>query len=96
MDVVDFAYQTVMQKLKDLGGKPTLRMCTGGKAGPIITDAGNLLIDVDFGEITNPEALNVTLLKIAGVVETGLFIGMADKCYFGEADGSVVTTERKR
>ena len=81
-----------MSKVARIGGKPTLRMCTGGKAGPIVTDNGNFVVDADFGTIANPAKLNTQLLEIPGLIETGLFVGMASKCYFGTSDGRVVTT----
>lgn len=53
------------------------------KAGPIITDNGNFIIDADFGEIGDPEGLAEKIKKLVGVVEVGLFINMADAAYFG-------------
>lgn len=49
------------------------------KAGPCITDNGNFIIDVDFGPITDPASLHSKLKLLTGVVETGLFIDMAEK-----------------
>ena len=46
------------------------------KAGPLITDNGNFILDVDFGVIKNPSELNQKILQIPGVVDTGLFINM--------------------
>jgi len=59
------------------------------KAGPVVTDNGNFIIDVDFGRITNPQELNLKLLQIPGVVDTGLFVNMATKAYIGREDGEV-------
>jgi len=92
LEVAPNAYRLVMNKVSALGGKPTLRMCTGGKAGPVVTDNGNFVVDADFGRILDPGALNAQLVLIAGIIETGLFVGMASKCYFGTNDGRVVTT----
>jgi ribose 5-phosphate isomerase A len=58
-----------------------------------VSDNGQFILDADFGEIQDPAALNQQLLNIPGIVETGLFIGMACKAYFGEEDGSVSTRE---
>ena len=57
------------------------------KAGPVVSDNGNMIIDVDFGIIENPAELNQILKMLPGVVETGLFIDMAVKAFFGQADG---------
>ena len=61
------------------------------KAGPIITDNNNFLLDADFGEIEidNVGKLHEQIKLLVGVVETGLFTNMANKAYFGEEDGSV-------
>jgi ribose 5-phosphate isomerase A len=94
LEVSELAYKLVMNQVLKLGGKPKLRMCTGGKAGPVITDNGNFIVDADFGEIQDPAKLNASLLNIPGVIETGLFIQMATKCYFGTKAGTVTTTSR--
>eukprot|EP01116_Phalansterium_solitarium_P011395 TRINITY_DN27055_c0_g1_i1.p2 TRINITY_DN27055_c0_g1~~TRINITY_DN27055_c0_g1_i1.p2 ORF type:complete len:244 (+),score=32.12 TRINITY_DN27055_c0_g1_i1:43-774(+) len=94
LEVLPISYVPVMKKLeRDLGGKPTLRLAVN-KAGPEMSDNGNFLVDVDFGPIPDAAALNVELLQIPGIVETGLFIGMAERAYFGQADGSVVLQTR--
>jgi ribose 5-phosphate isomerase A len=54
-----------------------------------LTDNGNYILDVDFGPITNAGVLNRRLKLIPGVIETGLFIGMADIVYLGKADGII-------
>ena len=76
------------RKLEALGGAPVLRKAIA-KAGPVVTDGGNFILDVDFGPIPDPAALNAAILPIVGVVETGLFCGMACKAYFGMEDGGV-------
>jgi len=76
-------YVSVMKKLEQMGGTPKLRMGTAEtKAGPIISDNGNFIIDVDFGLISNPKELNEKLKLIPGIVETGLFIDMGIKGFF--------------
>jgi len=73
-----------MNDLRKLGAQnPQLRMGGKAKAGPIITDNGNFIIDAHFGEITEPEELAQTIKQIVGVVEVGLFVNMADAVYFG-------------
>lgn len=57
-----------------------------GKAGPLTTDNGNSILDVDFGPVTDPLALNRSLLNMVGVVETGLFVDMAHAAYLGADD----------
>ena len=79
IEVVPFSYVPLMKKWTAMGGKPTLRMGGSSKAGPCVTDNGNFVVDVDFGEIHNPKELNDALTSMPGVVETGLFVSMAFK-----------------
>lgn len=95
IEVIPMAYSPIMKKLENLGGKPVLRMAKS-KSGPLITDNGNFIIDVDFGKITNPEELNTKLLSIPGIVDTGLFIDMTSKAYIGLEDGSVMYLVKKK
>jgi ribose 5-phosphate isomerase A len=85
VEVVPFALAPVKQKIMKLGGKPVIREVKG-KLGPVITDNGNAIIDSYFGEIMDPEELGVKLKMIAGVVDTGLFIGLSDIAYVGAGD----------
>jgi ribose 5-phosphate isomerase A len=75
-----------MRRLKELGGKPVLREGKG-KVGPVITDNGNVILDVDFGLIRRPAELASNLKAVSGVVESGLFVGMANVVYFGKKSG---------
>jgi len=95
IEVIPMAYFPIMKKLKRLGGKPKLRMAQS-KSGPLITDNGNFIIDVHFGEINNPSELNEKILNIPGIVDTGLFIQMACKAYIGTRDGKVLILDINR
>jgi ribose 5-phosphate isomerase A len=53
----------------------------------VITDNGNMVMDVVFGEIYDPTVLGIKLKMIPGVVETGLFIGLTDVVYLGSSSG---------
>lgn len=90
IEVVPMAYIPIKSKIESkFGGVAVLRMAVA-KAGPCVTDNGNFILDWKF---TNPdvnwEEVNRDLLMIPGVVETGLFVKMASKAYFGMSDGSV-------
>ncbi|MFB6173861.1 MAG: ribose-5-phosphate isomerase RpiA [Halobacteriales archaeon] len=69
-----------------LGGEATLRGAAE-KSGPVVTDNGNLLLDCDFGRIDDPAELAAELDALPGVVEHGLFVGLADAVYVGTGDG---------
>ncbi len=77
VEVIPMAVTPVMRAIAKLGGKPELRMGVK-KAGPVITDQGNMVIDVKFDSIDNPGELEKTLNNIPGVLENGLFVGVAD------------------
>lgn len=93
IEIVPNSYSKIIQELsKKLAAKNVdLRQGGKAKAGPIITDNNNFLLDADFGEIEieKVEKLHEQIKLLVGVVETGLFTNMADKAYFGEEDGSV-------
>jgi len=95
IEVVPLAYHPVIKKIESmLGGKAVLRMAKN-KAGPVVTDNGNFVIDWLFeGNNSGKWAgINTQITMIPGVVETGLFVNMASKAYFGTAEGTVVTRE---
>lgn len=92
IEVVPNSWVNVSRKLKQLGASTiTLRDGAGAKAGPIITDNNNFLLDADFGKISDPSSLHANIKSIVGVVETGLFTNMANKAYFGEENGTVTS-----
>ncbi|HDQ06482.1 MAG TPA: ribose-5-phosphate isomerase RpiA [Candidatus Bathyarchaeota archaeon] len=88
VEVLPFGLATATAAIKKLGGKPLLRE-SKGKVGAVVTDNGNYIVDVDFGPISDAGELNRRLKLIPGVIETGLFIGIADIVYLGKADGIV-------
>ncbi|GBD54111.1 ribose-5-phosphate isomerase RpiA [Microcystis aeruginosa NIES-298] len=95
VEVLPMAMTPVMRKLESLGGKPSLRMGVK-KAGPVVTDQGNLVIDVKFDSIDDPADLERTINNMPGVLENGLFVGVADLILVGEIiDGKPVVREIK-
>ena len=74
VEVIPFGWESQAAYLESLGAKPALRM--DGDA-PFETDQGNLILDADFGPIADPAGLDAILNARAGIVEHGLFIGMA-------------------
>ncbi|KAF9527253.1 ribose-5-phosphate isomerase [Crepidotus variabilis] len=92
IEVVPFAYAKVLQNLHHALGSPkaTLRMAVK-KAGPVVSDNGNFIIDAPFGRehMNDPYTIMARIKMLTGVVEVGLFCKMARAAYFGNADGSV-------
>ncbi len=86
VEVLPFALATTTASINKLGGKPICRESVE-KAGAVVTDNGNYIVDIDFGPINNAEELNQRLKLIPGVFETGLFIEMADIVFLGRPDG---------
>lgn len=83
VEVIPMAIAPVMRAIAKLGGKPELRMGVK-KAGPVITDQGNMVIDVKFDSIDNPAELEKALNNIPGVLENGIFVGVTDLVLVGE------------
>uniref|UniRef100_A0A1I7YSM3 ribose-5-phosphate isomerase n=2 Tax=Steinernema glaseri TaxID=37863 RepID=A0A1I7YSM3_9BILA len=93
IEVSQFAYAPVMRWIEQkLGGKCHLRNAVK-KCGPIVTDNGNYIVDWEFPKSDDPNrdwnTINDTLLRLPGVLETGLFLGVAQKVYFATAKGDV-------
>jgi ribose 5-phosphate isomerase A len=84
--VLPDARPVVAERVAGLGGEPELRNAER-KDGPVVTDDGNLVLDCDFGAIEHPEELATALSEVPGVVEHGLFVGLADAVYVGTSDG---------
>ena len=67
-----------------MNGSSSLRMATK-KAGPVVTDQGNLVLDVLFNDgIKNPKDVEKTINNIPGVLENGLFVDLTDKVLVGK------------
>jgi ribose 5-phosphate isomerase A len=85
VEVLAFLWRTTAERITSLGVSLVLR---GGEESPLITDNGNLIVDVTVPDgIKDPAALGIELKKITGVVEHGLFVGMADTVMVANGDG---------
>jgi ribose 5-phosphate isomerase A len=96
IEVVPIAYPKVRADLIALGAKEvTLRDGAKAKAGPVVTDNGNFILDTHFGPIDQHKVreLDIKIKLLVGVVETGLF-NTAAVAYFGETDGTASTMTR--
>jgi ribose 5-phosphate isomerase A len=91
VEVARFGWQATARSLTRLKGNPALRLRSGDD--PYITDGGNYILDCAFGPIPLPAALERELNDVVGVVEHGLFIGMASQVLIGTEDG-VKTLDR--
>ena len=91
VEVIKFAEAPVAKKIKALGADVQLRMGDHGK--PYLTDENNYILDCRFGEIRGPVALARELSDMPGVVEHGLFIGMASKVLVANG-GKIIELKR--
>jgi ribose 5-phosphate isomerase A len=85
VEVIQFAVSVESKYLESLGAKVVRRKKTDGS--DYITDENNFILDADFGEIKNPEELSALLNQRAGIVEHGLFIGLATKIICATSSG---------
>lgn len=93
VEVLPFSLGTVKRKIKSMGIEPVLRIAKE-KMGPVVTDNGNFLLDLEFNEpLQNPLEMSITLKMIPGVIETGLFVNMADHVHVGTETGAYVLNE---
>jgi ribose 5-phosphate isomerase A len=95
IEVVPFAWRSTERHLQNLfkrNGYADVRIdVRGGTEKPLITDSGHYLLDCHLQAIADPESLALNLNQIPGVVEHGLFIGIATDAAVGKADGTAET-----
>ena len=84
VEIVLFGWQTVLDRLTALGYAPRLRLVAGK---PYTTDGGNYIADCAIAEMPDPAALEARLSAVTGVVESGLFIGLASSIVVGRSTG---------
>ncbi|HKB54299.1 MAG TPA: ribose-5-phosphate isomerase RpiA [Ramlibacter sp.] len=89
LEVVPFGWNTQLSWLDHLGAEPVLRLAANGS--PFVTDSGHYLIDCHFKDgITEPMRVQREVRQHPGVVDCGLFLGLADVVVVGGVDGSRV------
>jgi len=90
VEVLPFLWRTTAERLAELCSGLKVR---GGEEQPYVTDNGNIILDLSFaGEIENASELASNLKAVTGVVEHGLFIGIAGECIVGAASGTRVVS----
>lgn len=89
IEVHPFARNIAAKQIQKYGGKPILRTIERGY--PFVTENGNIILDSDFGEITNPEELAEKIIQISGVIEVGIFTRKPDIIYKVKENGQFDT-----
>ena len=88
VEVLPNAWKQVQEVISEMNGNSTLRMAVK-KAGPVVTDQGNLILDVLFNDgIQNPKEVEMSINNIPGVLENGLFINLTDKVLVGRIENN--------
>ncbi len=88
VEVAAPAVSTATRALQEMGGTVSLRQAVR-KAGPVVTDLGNLLLDVSFAGPFDPGAMEDALKRIPGVLEDGLFTRKTPELLVGFVDGHI-------
>ena len=89
VEVLPSAWKQVKDIISEMSGVSSLRMATK-KAGPIVTDQGNLILDVLFDDgIKNPKDLESLINNIPGVLENGLFVNLTDEVLVGKIENNM-------
>jgi ribose 5-phosphate isomerase A len=91
VEVIGFAEPLVAKKISDLGAKVVRRLDSSGKS--YVTDEGHHILDCHFGQIADPATLSRQLSEMPGIVEHGLFVGMASVVLMAKS-GDVVEFQR--
>ena len=94
VEVLPGSWRQVQGRLAELGGIADLRMAQR-KAGPVVTDQGNLVLDVSMaGGIGDPEDLECRINNLPGVLENGLFVNLTDEVLVGQISDGVAGVRR--
>ena len=84
VEIIPFARAVIERNIQAMGAATKLRMKPDGK--PFVTDEGHHILDCSFGKIADPPALGLALDEMPGVVEHGLFIGLATVALVGRGE----------
>ena len=89
IEVLPNAWKQIQEVISEMNGSSSLRMAIK-KAGPVVTDQGNLILDVLFNDgIKNPKEIEMKINNIPGVLENGLFVDLTDKVLVGKIEDNV-------
>lgn len=91
VEIVRFGWESTRDRIARMGCEAERR---SAKGQPYLTDEGNYILDCTFSTVAQPMALEHELKQLTGVVEVGLFVGLADQVLTGHPDGSVTVLSR--
>jgi ribose 5-phosphate isomerase A len=84
IEVNPFGWQVAARRIGECGAQVRLRRVTGEQ--PFVSDNSGYILDCAFGSIPDPAALEAKLRRIVGVVETGLFVGLASAVFVADGE----------
>jgi ribose 5-phosphate isomerase A len=94
VEIVPFGWPQTARRLASLNISPCLRLAGNDSALPLRTDNGGYILDCETGPIADPERLASDVKAITGVVDHGLFLGIATTVMQVDEDGSILVRER--
>ena len=95
VEVVQFAWQPLAERIRELGATPELRMTSSGQ--PFVTDEGNYILDCRLGRSRTHTALAQQLNAMPGVMEHGLFVNLVDMLIVGRGESvEIIESPRSR
>jgi ribose 5-phosphate isomerase A len=94
VEIVRFGWRQTAQRLQEIGLPPELRVSPAGTEKPFVSDNGSYILDCDTGPMDDPMAVAAAVKAVPGVIEHGLFVGIADASVQVDPDGSVIRRER--
>ena len=89
VEVIPFGWRRTAAALERLGATVARRARREAPAEPFVTDGGHYVLDCRFADLSDPAAVGAQIKALTGVVDHGLFIGLATEAIVGHADGSV-------
>ncbi len=92
VEVVPLGWEQTAARVAAVGVAPTLRPGAGG--APYRSDGGHYILDCKTGPIADAAALAARLKQVTGVVDHGLFVGLATRVFFADPDGTVTRLAR--
>lgn len=88
LEIVADALAPVSRRIREMGGEAAIRIAVR-KAGPVVTDLGNLLLDVTFSDAFDPRRMEDELKLIPGVLENGLFTKNTPELLIGHSETNI-------
>lgn len=89
VEVIPFGWSRTRVALEEMGAAVSRRARRSAPDEPFVTDGGHYVLDCRFADLSDPAATAARIKALTGVVDHGLFIGMATEAIIGNADGNV-------